>query len=126
MSTVRTIMNARAKQRKTSLAVKGFKCQEIGYKRYTSLKNSLKVASTLIEKYANEKENEKGNETLLIWHRKRKELKKQIKEYEKKNNIKETPKKVLLNHDSKAQALYVTKEKKGFMSKVRSLFSRRK
>ena len=105
MTTVRTIMNARAKQRKTSIMVQGFKCQEIGHKRYIKLKNRLEE----LQKRQDDQEFFGGELTSSV-----ERLKEEIKEYEKKNNINEKPKKLKII------------KKDGLMSKVRSLFSGRK
>ena len=98
-TSVRTIMRVRAKQRKTSLIVQGFKCQEIGHKRYLGLKARLNKLEELSGLEADD---------IKVVERVRKE----VKEYEKKNNINKKPEKVAV-------------EKKGSMSKVRSIFNRR-
>ncbi|MFX0084330.1 MAG: hypothetical protein ACFFAU_01550 [Candidatus Hodarchaeota archaeon] len=108
-STVRTILNARARQRLMSIRVQGFKCEEVEYKRYINLKLSLKSVEGLITKLENTETLQ--DNALDIWYKKRNELNKEIAEYEKKHHINQKPKKP-------------ETESKSLMKKVLSFFNR--
>jgi len=99
-TSMRTIMHARANQRKRSLLIQEFKCQEIEHKQYLADKKELERLKS-DHGFSSLEEHLDGS------------LEKKVKDYEKKHNIKEVPKKIAV-------------EKKGFMNKVRSLFSKGK
>ena len=104
-TSVRTIMKARAQQRKSSLAVQGFKCHEIEVKRTENEEKQKYEDSKLrLEKLALVEELTLADKSEV------KKLTAYIKEYKDKHTWKK-PEEI---------------KEPGFMNKVRSLFNRRK
>lgn len=91
---IKKIMYDRAEQRKRSLAIKGFKCQEIGYKKYLDNKSTLKtLEERLLKLKSMNYSEEKLNRFTAIYKYSITVRKKDVERYEKKNNINQELKK---------------------------------